>query len=198
MSPALRVGLTGGIASGKSSVADALAAHGAILIDSDVLAREVVEPGTPGLAAIVRRFGAGVLAPDGVLDRARLGELIFEDDQARADLNAIVHPAVRARRAELFDSAPDDSVVVAVIPLLVESGLVDQFDQIVVVDVPELVQLERLMKRNGFSRDEALARVRSQASRDERLAVADHVIDNSGTPTQTRTQVARLWRELRG
>lgn len=195
MSRALRVGLTGGIASGKSAVADALAAHGAILIDSDVLAREVVEPGTPGLAAIVERFGAGVLAADGTLDRAELGQIIFGDDAARADLNQIIHPAVRARRAEIFETAPDGAVVVAVIPLLVETGIADQFDQVVAVDLPEDLQLERLMARNGYDRDEALARVRSQASRAERLAVADHVIDNSGTPAQTRAQVDRLWRQ---
>ena len=195
MSRALRVGLTGGIASGKSAVADALAAHGAILIDSDVLAREVVEPGTPGLAAIVERFGAGVLAADGTLDRAELGQIIFGDDAARADLNQIIHPAVRARRAEIFETAPDGAVVVAVIPLLVETGIADQFDQVVAVDLSEELQLERLMGRNGYDRDEALARVRSQASRAERLAVADHVIDNSGTPAQTRAQVDRLWRQ---
>ena len=195
MSRALRVGLTGGIASGKSAVADALAAHGAILIDSDVLAREIVEPGTPGLAAIVERFGVGVLAADGTFDRAELGQIIFGDDAARADLNAIIHPAVRARRAEIFETAPDGAVVVAVIPLLVETGIADQFDQVVVVDLPEELQLERLMGRNGYDRDEALARVRAQASRAERLAVADHVIDNSGTPAQTRAQVDRLWRQ---
>ena len=195
MSRALRVGLTGGIASGKSAVADALAGHGAILIDSDVLAREVVEPGTPGLAAIVERFGAGVLAADGALDRAELGQIIFGDDAARADLNQIIHPAVRARRAEIFETAPAGAVVVAVIPLLVETGIADQFDQVVVVDLPEELQLERLMGRNGYDRDEALARVRAQASRAERLAVADHVIDNSGTPAQTRAQVDRLWRQ---
>ena len=195
MSRALRVGLTGGVASGKSAVADALAAHGAILIDSDVLAREVVEPGTPGLAAIVERFGAGVLAADGTLDRAELGQIIFGDDAARADLNQIIHPAVRARRAEIFETAPDGAVVVAVIPLLVETGIADQFDQVVAVDLPEDLQLERLMARNGYDRDEALARVRAQASREQRLAVADHVIDNSGTPAQTRAQVDRLWRQ---
>ena len=195
MSRALRVGLTGGIASGKSAVADALAAHGVILIDSDVLAREVVEPGTPGLAAIVERFGPGVLAADGTLDRAELGQIIFGDDAARADLNQIIHPAVRARRAEIFETAPAGAVVVAVIPLLVETGIADQFDQVVAVDLPEDLQLERLMARNGYDRDEALARVRSQASRAERLAVADHVIDNSGTPAQTRAQVDRLWRQ---
>ena len=195
MSRALRVGLTGGIASGKSAVADALAAHGAILTDSDVLAREVVEPGTPGLAAIVERFGVDVLAADGTLDRAELGQIIFGDDAARADLNQIIHPAVRARRAEIFETAPDGAVVVAVIPLLVETGIADQFDQVVAVDLSEELQLERLMGRNGYDRDEALARVRSQASRAERLAVADHVIDNSGTPAQTRAQVDRLWRQ---
>ena len=189
------IGLTGGIASGKSAVAERLAELGAVIVDADVLAREVVEPGTPGLAAIVERFGPGVLAADGTLDRAELGQIIFGDDAARADLNQIIHPAVRARRAEIFETAPAGAVVVTLIPLLVETGIADQFDQVVVVDLPEELQLERLMGRNGYDRDEALARVRAQASRAERLAVADHVIDNSGTPAQTRAQVDRLWRQ---
>lgn len=193
----LNVALTGGIASGKSTVADLLAGHGAALVDSDVLAREVVAPGTPGLAQVVARFGDRVLAPDGSLDRAALGRIVFADDAARADLNDIVHPLVRGRRAELFKAAPRDAVVVAVIPLLVETGMAGDFDEVVVVDVPPETQVARLMARNGFTADEARARVAAQASREERLAVADHVIDNSGAPDALAGQVAALWEVLR-
>lgn len=196
--PALSVALTGGIASGKSTVARMLARHGAVLIDSDVLAREVVEPGTPALAAIVERFGAAVVDGSGALDRARLGELVFADDQARADLNAITHPAVRARRAELAAAAPADAIVVSVIPLLVESGLAGAFDGVVVVDLPRAEQLARLMTRNDLDPDQARARLAAQASRAERLAVADWVIDNSGNRDQLAAQVDALWAELQG
>jgi dephospho-CoA kinase len=193
-----RIALTGGIASGKSTVADMLEERGAVIIDSDVLAREVVEPGTPGLQAIVERFGAGVLTPEGALDRPALGTIVFGDNVARADLNAIVHPLVRARAEALEASAPGGTLVVQVIPLLVEAGLVDGFDVVAVVDVPEEEQLERLMRRNGFSRVEAQSRLRAQASRSERLAVADFVIDNSGPLRETEDQVERLVRGLAG
>ncbi len=189
----LSVALTGGIASGKSTVADLLAARGALLIDSDVLAREVVEPGTPGLAAIVERFGPGVLTADGSLDRQELGALIFADPKARTDLNAITHPLVRARRAELVAAAPPGSVVVSVIPLLVETGLASAFDGVIVVDVPESVQIERLRARNGLSVAEARARLAAQASRQDRLDVADWVVDNSGTLADLDGQVDRIW-----
>ncbi|MGI5951387.1 MAG: dephospho-CoA kinase [Brooklawnia sp.] len=196
--PALSVALTGGIASGKSTVASMLARHGAVLIDSDVLAREVVEPGTPALAAIVERFGAAVVDGSGALDRKRLGDLVFSDEQARSDLNAITHPAVRARRAELAAAAPADAIVVSVIPLLVESGLAGAFDGVVVVDLPPAEQLARLMARSDLDPDEARARLAAQASRAERLAVADWVIDNSGNRQQLAAQVDALWAELRG
>lgn len=189
----VRVGLTGGIASGKTLVAQMLADRGAHIIDSDILAREVVEPGTPGLAAVVERFGEGVLRADGTLDRAKLGAIIFGDDEARADLNAIVHPLVRkaGRAAEL--ATPPDAIVVHVIPLLVETNQQHKFDLIVVVDVDQRTQLRRLMKRNGLTEDEALARLAAQASRQERLDAADLVIDNAGVIEQTRYQVEEVW-----
>lgn len=191
----VRIALTGGIASGKSFVADELARLGAIIIDSDLLAREVVEPGTPGLARIVERFGDGVLR-DGVLDRAALGEIVFSDDAARADLNAIVHPLVRRRARELEDRADPGTVVVQVIPLLVETGLDAAYDVIVVVDVPTEVQVSRLIHRNDLTTEQARARVRAQASRENRLKVADHVIDNSGDEASTVRQVEALWPTL--
>ncbi len=190
------VGLTGGIASGKSAVADLLARHGAVIIDADVLAREVVEPGTPGLAAVVGRFGRSVLRPDGTLDRARLGEIVFSDAAARADLNAIVHPAVRARAATLAAQAPADAVVVHVIPLLVETGQATSFDPVVVVDVDEQTQLRRLMARSHLTRADAEARLAAQASRAERLEAADLVIDNSGSFADLARQVDTLWTSL--
>lgn len=192
----LNIALTGGIASGKTTVARLLAERGAILIDSDLLARQVVAPGTPGLAAVVKRFGAGVLAADGSLDRQRLGELIFADAQARADLNAIIHPQVRRRRAELIAAAPDRSIVVSVIPLLVETGLTHEFDGVIVVDVPPEVQIARLQARNSLSVTEAQARVAAQAQRADRLAAAGWVIENSGTRDQLREQVEVVWDEL--
>ncbi len=187
------VGLTGGIASGKSAVAELLAEKGAIIVDADVLAREVVELGTPGLVAIVRRFGPGVLLPDGRLDRAALGEIVFSDAAARADLNAIVHPAVRARAAELTAAASGDAVVVQVIPLLVETGQQASFDDVIVVDVDPAVQRARLMARNGLTRDQADARIAAQSSRAERLAAASVVIDNSGSLADLRPRVEEAW-----
>ena len=191
-----RIALTGGIASGKSSVADLLAERGAVIIDSDVSAREVVAPGTPGLAAIVERFGEGVLRADGALDRPALGAIVFADPAARADLEAITHPRIRARADALRAAAPEGAVVIDVIPLLVEAGLVGRFDEVIVVDVPEEVQVERLRRRDGFTRDEAMARLAAQASRDDRLAVADHVVDNTGTPAELEASVDALWRRL--
>ncbi|GAA3628108.1 hypothetical protein GCM10022236_33040 [Microlunatus ginsengisoli] len=189
------MGLTGGIASGKSTVADDLAARGAVVIDADVLAREVVEPGTDGLAAIEARFGPEVIV-DGALDRPALGRVVFADPQARRDLEAIIHPAVRRRAAELTAEAGSDAVVVQVIPLLVETGQQDAFDLVVVVDVDPDSQRERLQQRNGFSADEALARIAAQASRADRLAAADVVIDNSGSPAELGPQLDRLWSML--
>ena len=191
-----RIALTGGIASGKSAVADLLAARGAVIIDSDVLAREVVEPGTPGLAAISERFGAGVLAGDGSLDRAALGRLVFADPDARADLEAITHPAIRARAEALRAAAPPGSVVIDVIPLLVEAGLAGGFDTVIVVDADPATQLRRLRARNGFSAQEAGQRLAAQASRADRLAAADLVVPNTGDLAGLRREVDALWRRL--
>lgn len=194
---AFSVALTGGIASGKTTVANLLAEHGALLIDSDQLAREVVEPGTPGLAQVVTRFGEQVLTQAGSLDRQALGDIVFADAAARADLNAIVHPLVRRRRAELIAQAAADQIVVSVIPLLVETGLVDQFDAVVVVDVPSQTQVARLVRRNDISPEQAQARLNAQASRAERLAAADWVVTNSGSRAELEAQVERLWSQMR-
>lgn len=196
MVAALSVALTGGIASGKSTVAELFAERGAVIIDSDQLAREVVEPGTEGLAEIIDRFGADVLDGDGRLKRAGLSEIIFADETARQDLNQIIHPRVRARRTELITAAPDDAVSISVIPLLVETGVRDQFAGIILVDLPVTEQLRRLMARNHMTADQAQARIRGQATRAERLAVADWVIDNSGTPGNLPHQVDRVWTQL--
>jgi len=192
----LRVGLTGGIASGKSMVARWFEEWGACLIDADVLAREVVDPGTPALAAIVERFGPSVLTPTGALDRARLGEIVFADDSARADLEAIVHPAVRAAAAAAEAACPPGGIVVHVIPLLVETGQAGDFDVLVVVDAPEDVQVARLGHRNGLDEAAARARLAAQASREERLAVADVVLVNDGDPADTRRAALAVWRGL--
>lgn len=194
---AFSVALTGGIASGKTTVANLLAEHGALLIDSDQLAREVVEPGTPGLAQVVTRFGEQVLTQAGSLDRQALGDIVFADAAARADLNAIIHPLVRRRRAELIAQAAADQIVVSVIPLLVETGLVDQFDAVVVVDVPSQTQVARLVRRNDISPEQAQARLDAQASRAERLAAADWVVTNSGSRAELEAQVERLWSQMR-
>ena len=194
-----RVGLTGGIASGKSTVANLLQERGALVVDADVLAREVVEPGTPGLAVVVERFGRGVLAPDGRLDRAALGRLVFSDDAsgaARRDLEAVVHPAVRARAAELEAAADPGQVVVHVIPLLVETGQAGTFDLVVVVDVDEEVQRARLLARGGLDEREADARIAAQASRAERLAAADLVVDNDGDRDDLVRHVDGLWARI--
>jgi dephospho-CoA kinase len=188
----VRVGLTGGIASGKSLVAAELAARGAIIIDADVLAREVVEPGTPALAAIVERFGPQILS-DGQLDRSRLAEMVFADPVARRDLERIVHPAVRARAAELERAADPAAVVVHVIPLLVETGQQEGFDVVVTVDVDHETQIRRLMARNGFSLAEAESRIAAQASREARLAASDVVVDNTADVDLLRAQITAVW-----
>ena len=188
----LRVALTGGIASGKSLVAAELAARGAVVIDADVLAREVVEPGTPALAAIIDRFGPQVVR-DGKLDRSHLGAIVFADPVARRDLERIVHPVVRARAAELERAADPDAVVVHVIPLLVETGQQQDFDVVVTIDVDHETQIQRLIARNGFSRAEAAARVDAQASSEERRTAADVVVDNNGNLDDLREQIAALW-----
>lgn len=192
----LRVGLTGGIASGKTAASDALAALGAVVIDADVLAREVVEPGTSGLAAIEQRFGSEVV-PGGRLDREALGRIVFADPTARRDLEAIIHPAVRARAAALEAAAGRDAVVVHVIPLLVETGQQRDFDVLVVVDIEPDLQLARLLRRSGLDPEAGQARIAAQASRADRLAVADVVLDNNGGLGSLRQQIDRLWGELR-
>ena len=193
----ISVGLTGGIGSGKSTVADLLASYGAVIIDADLLAREAVAPGTPGLDAVVREFGPDVLAADGSLDRQRLGALVFADPHRRATLNAIVHPYVRRRSMELAEAAPADAVVVHVIPLLVENGLTDH-DVIVVVDAQEETQLRRLLEGRGMQEADARARIAAQATRAERRAAADVVIDNDGYPAALEDQVRALWARLSG
>lgn len=189
--------MTGGIASGKTTASDRLGERGAVVIDADLLAREVVEPGTPGLAAIADRFGSTVLHPDGTLDRAALGQIVFADAAARRDLEAIVHPAVRARAAEIEAAAPPNAIVLHVIPLLVETGQADTFDVVVVVDVEPAVQRRRLQQRGSMSSDEVEARIAAQATRQQRLAVADRVLDNSGSPAELDGQLDELWRFLR-
>ncbi len=191
----LLIGLTGGIASGKSAVADLLAAEGAVVIDADLLAREVVAPGTPGLAAVAERFGAGVLAGDGSLDRAALGRLVFADPDARRDLEALIHPQVRARADELTAAAPVGAVVVQVIPLLVETGQQGAFDLVVVVDAAPAVQVDRIRARDGLDEAAAHSRIRAQASREARLAAADWVIRNDGSREELAARVGRFWRD---
>jgi dephospho-CoA kinase len=191
----VRVGLTGGIASGKSIVAAELAARGAVIIDADVLAREVVEPGTPALAAIRDRFGMHVVK-DGQLDRSRLAEIVFADPIARRDLERIVHPAVRTRAAELELAAGDAAVVVHVIPLLVETGQHEDFDLVVTVDADHETQIQRLTARNGFTRAEAESRIAAQASPDDRTRAADVVLYNTGSMTELKQQIDALWTEL--
>jgi dephospho-CoA kinase len=163
-----------------------------VIIDADVLAREVVEPGTPALAAIIDKFGPQIMR-DGELDRSQLGAIVFADPDARRDLERIVHPAVRARAAELERAADPDAVVVHVIPLLVETGQQEDFDVVVTVDVDHETQIQRLIARNGFSRAEAAARVDAQADSEERRTAADVVVDNHGNLQDLREQIAALW-----
>jgi len=192
----MRVGLTGGVASGKSTVAALLRELGVVVVDSDVLAREVVEPGTPGLAAVVEAFGPEVLTADGTLDRPALGAVVFGDEAARRRLEAILHPLIRARAAELEAAAPEGTVVVHDIPLLVETGQVDRFDAVLVVDVPVHTQVERMVRDRGMSREDALARVAAQADREQRLAAATHVVDNTGTREDLRDRVTEVLDKL--
>ncbi|MEU1814332.1 dephospho-CoA kinase [Streptomyces roseifaciens] len=193
----LRVGLTGGIGAGKSEVSRLLASYGAVIVDSDRIAREVVEPGTPGLAAVVAEFGEAVLTPEGALDRPRLGAVVFADPDRLAALNAIVHPLVRARSAELEAAAAPDAVVVHDVPLLAENGLAPLYDLVLVVDAGTETRLDRLVRLRGMTPDEARARMAAQATREDRLAVADVVIDNDGPVEALRHQVEKVWDELR-
>jgi dephospho-CoA kinase len=193
----LRVGLTGGIGAGKSEVSKSLAAEGAVVIDADLIAREVVAPDTDGLAAVIAAFGPDVLGPDGTLDRVRLGDIVFADQQKLAILNSIVHPRVGARMGELEDGAGPGSVVVHDVPLIAENGLASSYDLVVVVDVPPRTQLDRLIRLRGMSREQAQARIAAQASREQRLAIADIVVDNSGSLAELDRQAGELWSELR-
>ncbi|KAA1423416.1 dephospho-CoA kinase [Mumia zhuanghuii] len=191
-----RVGLTGGIGAGKSAVTSLLRDHGAVVVDADVLSREVVEPGTPGLAAVVERFGEGMLDAEGRLDRPALGAVVFADPAARRDLEAIIHPRVRARAVELEAAAGEGAVVVHDVPLLVETGQAASYDVVVVVDAPVETQIDRLVLHRGMSREEAEGRIAAQASREQRLAVADVVIDNTGSLEDLGGAVDRLWSAL--
>lgn len=169
---------------------------GAVVIDADVLAREVVAPGTPGLARVAEEFGDTVLTPEGALDRAAMGALVFADDAARRRLEGIVHPLVRARAAQLEAQAGPDAVVVHDIPLLTETGQAGDFDAVVVVDVPVETQVERMTTLRGMTREEARARVAAQAGREQRLAVATYVIENTGTEEDLRDRVAEVFSQL--
>lgn len=195
----LKVGLTGGIGSGKSAVSAELAAHGAVVIDADAIAREVVEPGTPGLAKVVAEFGEQILTEDGRLDRPKLGELVFADESKLARLNAIVHPLVGERSGQLMEQALADNaeIVVYDVPLLVENGLGPLYDVVVVVDAPDELRVERVAANRGMPREQVWARIRAQVDRDTRLAAADLVVDNSGDREDLRARVADLWTELR-
>lgn len=192
----MRVGLTGGIASGKSTVSAILEELGALVIDGDKLAREVVERDTPGLAAVVEAFGAELLTPAGDLDRPALGRVVFGDEAKRRQLESIVHPLVFERYAALEAAAPADALVVHDIPLLAESGRADTFDAVLVVDVPVETQVERLIRDRGMERADAEARIAAQATREQRLAIATHVLDNTGTLDQLRTRVHEVHAEL--
>lgn len=193
----MRIALTGGIGSGKSTVAGFLAERGAVIVDADAIAREIVEPGQPALEEIVKSFGARVLRPDGRLDRGALAQIVFADPQALARLNAITHPRIATLSAQRLDAVPADAVVVYDMPLLAEQGpaALQGWDAIVVVDAPEDLRVSRLVAR-GLSADDAQARVQAQASREARLAIATHVLDNSGSESGLRAQVDALWNGL--
>lgn len=192
----LKVGLTGGIGAGKSEVSRLLVSYGAVLVDADKIAREVVEPGTPGLYAVVDAFGPGVLTADGRLDRPKLGALVFADDDKRATLNAIVHPLVRARSVELESAAGEEDIVVHDVPLLVESELTGLYDMVVVVDASPGTQLDRLVRLRGMAESEARSRMAAQATRERRTAAADVVIDNDGPLEKLEPQVRAVWEQL--
>lgn len=196
----MRVGLTGGIASGKSTVLDRFQELGASVVDADVVAREVVEPGTEGLRQIIAHFGRDFVQPDGTLDRAKLGQLIFRDEKERRKLNNILHPIINGRMRQQmahFEKEKPDTPVIAEIPLLIENNLTRMFDRIIVVYVPEQVQVERLMKRNGLKEREAKERLKAQIPIEEKRQYADFIVDNSGDVENTRRQVDRIWGALR-
>ena len=192
----MRVGLTGGVASGKSTVSAILAELGAVVIDADQLAREVVAPGTEGLAEVVAAFGQDVLTAEGELDRPAMGAIVFADPEKRRVLESIIHPRVRARAAEIEAAAPPGAVVVHDIPLLAETGQGNGFDAVVVVDVPAGVQVERMTGIRGMTREDAQARIGAQATREQRRAIATYVIENTGSLEDLRTEVERVLDEL--
>jgi len=193
----LMVGLTGGIGAGKSVVARRLAELGAVVIDSDALAREVVRPGTEGLSEVVAAFGPEVLTPSGELDRTALGRIVFDDEEKRRTLEGIIHPRVRERAAEITAAAASDAVVVNDVPLLVEAGLARLYQVVIVVLAPEEVRIRRLAQDRGMSEADARARIAAQATDEQRLAVADIVITNDGDLDALHAQVDRVWAELR-
>ncbi len=192
----LKVGLTGGIGAGKSEVSRLLVECGAVLIDADRIAREVVAPGTPGLAAVVDAFGEEVLTPDGSLDRPRLGSVVFADPEKLAVLNSIVHPLVGARSRELENAAAEDAVVVHDVPLLTENGLAPLYDLVIVVDAAPATQLDRLVRLRGMTEEDARARMAAQATREKRREIADIVIDNDVPLEDLQRRVRDVWAEL--
>lgn len=191
----LRVGLSGGIGAGKSAAARRLVALGAVLIDADRLARDVVAPGTGGLAEVVAAFGAGVVGRDGALDRPAMARRVFADPASRRRLEGIIHPRVRARTAELTAAAPPDSIVVNDVPLLVETGLAPSYHLVIVVEAAEETRVRRLVATRGMARDEALGRIRAQATDERRRAAADVLQGNDGTPGELDAAVDALWRD---
>lgn len=196
----LHLGLTGGIGSGKSTVARLLAEHGAVIIDADAISRRLMESGSPVLAQAVEAFGPGILHEDGTLDRPALARVVFGDDAARERLNGIVHPAVREESARQLETAPSRpgfaGVVVEDIPLLAETGQAGRFDGVLVVTADEEERVRRLIRNRGMSEDEARSRIRAQATDAERAAIATWTVDNSGTPEATREQIDALWAEF--
>ncbi|GGK58037.1 dephospho-CoA kinase [Streptomyces flaveus] len=196
LSSMLTVGLTGGIGAGKSEVSRLLVECGAVLIDADKIAREVVEPGTPGLAAVVDAFGEDILTPDGSLDRPKLGAIVFTDPEKLALLNSIVHPLVGARSRELETAASQDAVIVHDVPLLAENGLAPLYDVVVVVDVAPETQLDRLIRLRGMTEEDARARMAAQATREKRLETADIVIDNDVPLEELERRVREVWADL--
>ncbi|CAL9415089.1 dephospho-CoA kinase [Streptomyces sp. enrichment culture] len=192
----LSVGLTGGIGAGKSEVSRLLVEYGAVLVDADRIAREVVEPGTPGLAAVVEAFGEDVLTEDGRLDRPKVGSIVFADQEKLATLNSIVHPLVGERSRALEEAVGEDAVVVHDVPLLTENGLAPLYDVVVVVDTGPATQLDRLVRLRGMTEQDARARMAAQATREQRRAIADVVVDNDVPLEELRRRVHEVWAEL--
>jgi dephospho-CoA kinase len=192
----VRVGLTGGIASGKSTVSRMLADLGAVIIDSDLIAREVVEPGTDGLHEVVAAFGQEVLTEDGALDRPKVGAIVFADPAKRKVLESIIHPRVFMRAIEIDEAAGEHAVIVNDIPLLAETNQADRFDAVVVVDVPTELQVERMVRDRGMSTEDAESRIAAQATREQRLAIATYVVENTGTLDELEVRVAEVYAAL--